>query len=69
MLIEVRLARLQISTDADDAKQFRLLSKPYSIIRNITLRTIDILDAASVNPSRDTRIVLSSPTHLCLLTI
>ena len=40
--------------------QFRMLSKPCSVIRDITLKAIDMLDAASIKPSRDTRVVFSA---------
>ncbi|KIM88314.1 hypothetical protein PILCRDRAFT_814211 [Piloderma croceum F 1598] len=39
--------------------EFRLLSKPCSVIRDMTLTAIDMLDAASVKPSSDTRVVLT----------
>jgi small subunit ribosomal protein S29 len=39
--------------------EFRLLSKPCSVIRDVTLSAIDTLDAASVKSSHETRIVLT----------
>ncbi|KZP11108.1 hypothetical protein FIBSPDRAFT_871879 [Athelia psychrophila] len=39
--------------------EFRMLSKPCSVIRDVTLKAVDTLDAASVKPSRDTRVVFT----------
>ena len=42
-----------------ESLQFRLLSKPCSVVRDVTMNVIDMMDTASVKASRDTRIVLS----------
>lgn len=44
---------------SDVLLQFRLLSKPCSVIRDVTLGAVDMLDAANVKPSKNTRVVLS----------
>jgi len=39
--------------------EFRLLSKPCSVVRGVTLKVLKELDAASVKPSRQSRLVLT----------
>lgn len=60
LLLEVRIESVEFSNiSLILSPKFRLLSKPCSVIRDITLTTINMLDAASVLPSSDTRVVLS----------
>jgi len=60
LLLEVRIEAVEFSNmSLILPPQFRLLSKPCSVIRDMTLTTVNMLDAASVLPSSDTRVVLS----------
>ncbi|KZT07490.1 uncharacterized protein LAESUDRAFT_698797 [Laetiporus sulphureus 93-53] len=42
--------------------EFRILSKPCSVVRDVTLKAVNSLDAASRKPSRDTRLVMTGPS-------
>ncbi|KAI0918027.1 hypothetical protein AcW1_007009 [Taiwanofungus camphoratus] len=42
--------------------EFRVLSKPCSVIRDVTLTAIDTLDTAHDKPSRDSRLILTGPS-------
>lgn len=39
--------------------EYRLLAKPYAVVRDITLTTLDKLDAASSQSSQDNRVILT----------
>ncbi|EPT03056.1 hypothetical protein FOMPIDRAFT_1022642, partial [Fomitopsis schrenkii] len=43
-------------------RDFRVLSRPCSVIRDVTVRSFDVLDAASNKSSRDTRLVMTGPS-------
>jgi small subunit ribosomal protein S29 len=60
MLLEVRTdLSCVVGHISDFLSQFRLLSKPCSVIRDVTLTAIDMVDTANIKPSRETRVVLS----------
>ncbi|KAI0736464.1 mitochondrial ribosomal death-associated protein 3-domain-containing protein [Fomitopsis betulina] len=40
-------------------RDFRVLSRPCSVIRDVTIRSFDVLDAASNKSSRDTRLIMT----------
>lgn len=42
--------------------EFRVLSKPCSVVRDVTVTAIDTLDEASSKSSRDTRLVMTGPS-------
>ncbi|KZT64493.1 hypothetical protein DAEQUDRAFT_678488 [Daedalea quercina L-15889] len=42
-------------------RDFRVLSRPCSVIRDVTVSTLNILDAASSKSSRDTRLIMTGP--------
>jgi hypothetical protein len=56
-----RFVRCHISAQVIDqfALQFRLLSKPCSVIRSVTIDAINKLDAASEKDSKESRVVFS----------
>ncbi|TFY69289.1 hypothetical protein EVJ58_g499 [Rhodofomes roseus] len=41
---------------------FRILSRPCSVVRDVTISTFNVLDAAGQKSSRDTRLMMTGPT-------
>ncbi|OBZ66880.1 28S ribosomal protein S29, mitochondrial [Grifola frondosa] len=39
--------------------EYRVLSKPCSVVRDVTIKIVDTLDASSLTPSKETRLVLT----------
>jgi small subunit ribosomal protein S29 len=58
MLLEVRI-QLGYRTLTNVTTQFRILSKPCSVIRDVTLETVELMKGAREKSSRDTRAILS----------
>jgi hypothetical protein len=67
MLLEVYL-QLRYWLSANVTTQFRILSKPCSVIRDVTLQTVQLMQNARDKSSRDTRAVFSTPILVHLLT-
>ncbi|KAH9947031.1 mitochondrial ribosomal death-associated protein 3-domain-containing protein [Amylocystis lapponica] len=42
--------------------EFRVLSKPATLVRDVTLTALNVLDAAGQRPSKDTRQILTGPS-------
>jgi small subunit ribosomal protein S29 len=58
LLLEVRVSNPR-RIEGSDMAQFRLLPKPCSVIRDVTVQALDLLDAASEKRSLDTRVIFS----------
>ncbi|KAH9933487.1 mitochondrial ribosomal death-associated protein 3-domain-containing protein [Fomitopsis serialis] len=43
-------------------RDFRILSRPCSVVRDVTISALNVLDGASDKSSRDTRLIMTGPT-------